>query len=136
MPWTTEQKTFIIEAYFRLDSIRSAQTQFKKHFQYRVHPTHRLIYCWVNKFRDHGTANNLNSKDSNRISHSGRPKSITTPRMLMLSETPLFAAPASLCAGGVRNSKSQGSQSEKPCEKTFMSILTGYRLNINLLLMT
>ena len=38
-----------------------------------------MIYRWVNKFRNHGTVHNLNRIDTNRQSHSGRPKSSRTP---------------------------------------------------------
>ena len=38
-----------------------------------------MIYRWVNKFRTHATVHNLNRKDTNRHSHSGRPKSSRTP---------------------------------------------------------
>jgi len=38
-----------------------------------------MIYRWVNKFRTHGTVHNFNRKDTNRQSHSGRPKSSRTP---------------------------------------------------------
>jgi len=38
-----------------------------------------MIYRWVNKFRTHGTVRNLNREDTNRPSHSGRPKSSRTP---------------------------------------------------------
>ena len=38
-----------------------------------------MIYRWVNKFRTHRTVHNLNRKDTNRQSHSGRPKSTRTP---------------------------------------------------------
>ena len=79
MPWTTEEKTFIVEAYFRLNSINAAQSQFKKRFQCRECPAHSLIYSWVHKFRSHGTVNNLNRKDPDRQSHSGRPKSSRSP---------------------------------------------------------
>ena len=136
MPWTTEQKTFIIEAYFRLDSIRSAQTQFKKHFQCRVHPTHRLIYCWVNKFRDHGTVNNLNSKDSNRISHSGRPMSITTPQNVNAVRDSVVRSPS-------KSLRRRSQELEIPRELVRRILLKDlhlypYRIqiNINLLLMT
>ena len=54
MQWTTEQKTFIVEAYFRLNSIHAAQLQFGC----REFPAHTMIYRWVNKFRAHGTVNN------------------------------------------------------------------------------
>jgi len=38
-----------------------------------------MIYRWVNKFRTHGTVHNLNRKDTNSQSHSGRAKSSRTP---------------------------------------------------------
>ena len=75
MPWTTEQKIFIVEALFRENSIHAAQLQFKKRFRCREFPFHSMIYRWVNKFKTHGTVLNLNRKDTNRQSHSGRPKS-------------------------------------------------------------
>ena len=60
MPWTTEEKTFIVEAYFRLKSIHAAQLQFKERFGCREFPVHSMIYRWVNTFRTHGTVHNLN----------------------------------------------------------------------------
>ena len=79
MPWTTEQKIFIVEAYFRQKSIHAAQLQFKERFGCREFPVHSMIYRWVNKFRTHGTVHNLNRKDTRRQSHSGRQKSSRTP---------------------------------------------------------
>jgi len=79
MPWTTEQKIFIVEAYFRQTFIHAAQLQFKDRFGCCEFPVHSMIYSWINKFRTHGTVHNLNRKDTNRQSHSGRPKSSKTP---------------------------------------------------------
>ena len=79
MPWTTEQKIFIVEAYFRQTSIHAAQLQFKERFGCREFLVHSMIYRRVNKFRTHGTVHNLNRKDTNRQSHSGRPKSSRKP---------------------------------------------------------
>jgi len=79
MPWTTEQKIFIVEAYFRQKSIHAAQLQFKVRFGCREFPVHSIIYRWVSKLRTHGTVHNLNRKDTNWQSHSGRPKSSRTP---------------------------------------------------------
>ena len=78
MPWTTEQKIFIVEAYFRQKSIHAAQ-QFKEQFGCHEFPVHSMIYRWVNKFKTHGTVHNLIRKDTNRQSHSGQPKSSRTP---------------------------------------------------------
>ena len=79
MPWTTEQKIFTVGAYFRQKSIHAAQLQFKERFGCREFPVHSMIYRWVNKFRTNGTVHKLNRKDTNRQSHSGRPKSSRTP---------------------------------------------------------
>ena len=64
MPWTNEEKKFIVEAYFRLKSIHAAQLQFKEQFGCREFPVHSMIYRWLNKFRTHGTVHNLNGKDT------------------------------------------------------------------------
>ena len=60
---------------------RSLSTQLtcSERFGCREFPGHSMIYRWVNKFRTHGTVRNLNRKDTNRQSHSGRPKSSRTP---------------------------------------------------------
>jgi len=55
MPWTTEQKIFIVEAYFRQKSIHTAQLQFKEQFGCREFPVHSMIHRWINKFRTNGT---------------------------------------------------------------------------------
>ncbi|BFZ10390.1 hypothetical protein BsWGS_13429 [Bradybaena similaris] len=118
MPWTTEEKTFIVEAYFRLKSIHAAQLQFKERFRCRefpvhsmiyrcrefpVHsmiyrcrefPVHSMIYRWVNKFRTHGTVHNLNCKDTNRQSHSGRPKSSRTPHNIAAVRDSVVRSPS------------------------------------------
>jgi len=79
MPWTTEQKIFIVEAYFRQKSIHTAQLQFKEQFGCREFPVHSMIYRKVNMFRTHGTVHNLNRKETNRQSYSGQLKSSRTP---------------------------------------------------------
>jgi len=80
IPWTTEQKIFVVEACFRQNYIHAAQLQFKERFGCREFPVHSMIYRWVNKFRIHGTVHNLDCKDTIRQSPSGRPKSSRTPR--------------------------------------------------------
>ena len=79
IPWTTEQKIFIVEAYFRQKSIHAAQLQFIERFGCCELPVQSIIYRWVNKFRTRGTVYNLNRKYTNRQSHSGRLKSSRTP---------------------------------------------------------
>ena len=51
MPWTTEQKIFIVEACFRRKSIHAAQLQFKERFgcrEFPVHEAHFLLSGRVN----------------------------------------------------------------------------------------
>ncbi|GFN80996.1 hypothetical protein PoB_000750200 [Plakobranchus ocellatus] len=47
MPWTTEQKTFAVEAYFELKSTAAVQLRFRRRFQCRDVPCHRSIYLWI-----------------------------------------------------------------------------------------
>ena len=54
--------------------------QFKKRLGSRAFPVHTTIYRWVSKFRTHGTLQKLNRKDTNRQSHSGRPKLSRSPQ--------------------------------------------------------
>ena len=57
-----------------------AQLQFKEWLGCREFPVHSTIYRWVNKYRTHGIVHNLNRKDTNRQSHSGRAKASRTPQ--------------------------------------------------------
>ena len=79
MPWTDGEKAFIVEAYFELKSIVEVKRHFRRHYNCRQCPTHRTIYQWVNKFRNHRTVLNLNAKKNGRQTHSGRPKTSRTP---------------------------------------------------------
>ena len=79
MSWTAEQNIFMVEAYFQQKSVHAAQLQFQEWFGCREFSVHSMIYRWVNKFRTPGTVHNLNHKDTNRPSHSGRLKSSRTP---------------------------------------------------------
>ena len=72
-------KRYLWLSHFRQNSIHAAHLQFKERFGCREFPVHSIIYRWVNKFRTHGTVHNLNRKDTNRQSHSGRPKTSRTP---------------------------------------------------------
>jgi len=64
---------FLTEIYPQ-NSITIQKTVWCREFR-----NHAMIYRWVNKLRTHGTVHNLSHKDSNRQSHSGRPKSSRTP---------------------------------------------------------
>ena len=112
MPWTTEQKIFIVEAYFRQKSVHAAQLQFKERFRCREFPVHSMMYRWINKFRTHGTVHNLNRKDTSRYNHTLDDQNHQGHRTTLLqSETLLSAAQASLCVGEVRSLES----TESPC---------------------
>ena len=136
MPWTIAQKIFIVEAYFRENSIHAAQLQFKKRFACREFPVHSMICRWVNKFRTHGTVLNLNRRDANRQSHSGRQKSSRAPSKVAAVRDSVCAAQASLCVGEVRSWESTGSLWGEFLSQISTCILTGYRLNKNLHLTT
>jgi len=98
IPWTNEQKIFIVEAYFRKNSIHAAQLQFKDWFGCREFPVHSMIYRWVNKFRTHWTVHNLNCKDTNRQSHSGWLKSSRTPHNIAAVRDSVLHSPSkSVC---------------------------------------
>ena len=77
--WAKDIYSWGNASYFRQKSVHAAQLQFKERFGCREFAVHSIIYRWVNKFRTHGTVHNLNRKDTNRQSHSGRPKSSRTP---------------------------------------------------------
>ena len=76
--WVLQHRIFCVEHYFRTSSYESVKTQFRTSFQTEVAPDKSLIYRWVEKFRKHGTVQNLNSKSDDRQTHSGRPKKRTT----------------------------------------------------------
>ena len=127
MPWTTEQKIFIVEAYFQENSIHAAQLQFKNRFGCCKFPVHSMIYRWVNMFRTHGTVLNLYRKDTNRQSHSGQPKS-RAPRKVVAVRDSVVCSPGKSLR---RRSQELGINQECLCSE-FLSqiltcILTGYR---------
>ena len=53
-----------------------------------------MIYRWVSRFRTHGTVHNLNCKDTNRQSHSGRPKSSRTPHNVAAARDSVVHSPS------------------------------------------
>ena len=99
MPWTSEQNIFIVEAYFRQKSIHAAQLQFKEWFGCCEFHVHSMIYRWANKFRTHGTVHNLNREDTNRQSHSGRPKSSRTPHNVAAVRDSVVHSPRTTTSG-------------------------------------
>ena len=94
MPWTTEQKIFTVKAYFRQKSIHAAQLQIKERFGCRKFPVHSMIYRWVYKFRTYRTVHSLNCKNTNRQSHSGRPKSSRTPHNVAAVRDSIVCSPS------------------------------------------
>lgn len=76
MVWSIQEKTYAVEKYFKYESFVRVQRDFRTHFGYRNVPGKKIIHLWVKKFREYGTIYNLNSKNENRPTHSGRPKSV------------------------------------------------------------
>jgi len=132
MPWTTEQKIFIVEAYFQQKSIHAVQLQLKEQLCYHEFPVHSMIYRWVNKFRTHGTVHILNRKDTNRQSHSGRPKSSRTPHNIAAVRDSVVHSSSK----SVPSLESTGSPCREFYSQISTCILAGYRLNKSLHLMT
>ena len=64
------QKAVIVQACFRLNSIHSADSQFKERVRFREFPAHTLIYRKDKKLRTEGAVTNLNRRDTHRHSHS------------------------------------------------------------------
>ena len=93
MAWTTEQKAFVVEAYFRLNSIRTVQLEFKTRFKCLDSPSHQVMYLWIKKFRNHHTLKNLNAKEKGRQSHLGRPKTARTPVNICAVRNSVVASP-------------------------------------------
>ena len=108
MPWTTERKIFIVEAYFQQKSIHAAQLQFKERFGCREFPVHSMIYRWINKFRTLCITSIVKTLTDNHFlddrNHQGHH---TTS---LLSETVLSTAQASPCVGEVRSLESTPSE--------------------------
>ena len=136
MPWTTEQKIFIVEAYFLQKSIHAAQLQLKERFGCLEFPVHSMIYRWVNKFRTHGTMHNLNRKDTYRQSHSGRPISSRTPHNVVAVRDSVVHSPSK----SVRRRSQEIGINRESVRRILIAylhiILTGYRLNKSLHLTT
>ena len=114
-PWATEKIIFIVEAYFRQKSIHAAQLQFKERFECREFPVHSMIYWWVNKFRTHCTVHNLNHKDTNRQSHSGRPKSSRTPHNVAAVRESVGHSPRTTTSGLWQSTPSDMSRCLENC---------------------
>ena len=67
MAWSIEEKTYVVEKYFKFESFVRVQRDFRKHFGCRHVPGKKIIHLWVQKFREHGTICNLNSKNSRML---------------------------------------------------------------------
>ena len=62
MTWTSKEKTFCVEAHIANKSYKVVQANFRRHFRCRKAPSNSRIGAWTQKFREHGTVQNLNSK--------------------------------------------------------------------------
>ena len=79
MSWSTKEKTFCVEAYFANKSYTVVKANFRRKFQCRHASPKSRIFDWVQKFREYGTVQNLNSKGLRDI-YSGRRVSARTER--------------------------------------------------------
>lgn len=79
--YTIQERTFAICTYFETKSFKKVQANFRHQFDCRRYPNKSLIFKWVQKFKEKGTAQNLNSK-TKEGSHSGRRKSARSPRKI------------------------------------------------------
>ena len=79
MSWSTKEKTFCVEAYFTNKSYVIVQADFRRKFWCHHAPSKSRIFDWVQKFREYGTVQNLNSKGL-RDTYSGRRVSARTER--------------------------------------------------------
>ena len=87
-----EHRVFAVEHYFRDGSFKSVQDRFKHEFDTEKAPYKSRIQSWVKNFRTYGTVNNLNSKDDNRPTHSGRPR-IRLPEVIAEIESDVEQSP-------------------------------------------
>jgi len=92
-----QREAFWVEGYFANNSYKVVQTSFRRKFQCRHAPSTSRIFDWIQKFRDYGTVQNLNSKDL-RDTYSGRMVSARTQRnthtMTILHDVCKFASNA------------------------------------------
>ena len=79
MSWSTKEKAFCVEAYFANKSYTVVQANFWRQFQCHHAPSKSRIFDWVQKFREYGTVQNLNSKGL-RDTYSGQRVSARTER--------------------------------------------------------
>ena len=79
MTWSTQEKTFCVEAYFANKSHTKVQANFQRHFRCHQVPSKRNFLDWTQKFREHGTVQNFNSKGLGDT-YSGRRMSARTER--------------------------------------------------------
>ena len=97
MVYTYEQRTKIVEWYIETKSYVKTQRRFAAHFETRAKPSRRMIQYQVEKFREHGTVQNLNKTRSGR-QRTGRSASNVTQ-----SETLWFKVPKSQFADVLRS---------------------------------
>jgi GH35 family endo-1,4-beta-xylanase len=63
---TTLQKTKIVECYFETKSIAKTCRLYLSHFNTTKAPTKRSICLLIKKFKEKGTVNNQNKRNSGR----------------------------------------------------------------------
>ena len=79
--WSIEERTWCVKKYFEYRSFQRIREEFLHQFKEDKSPDRWRIKSWVQKFESFGTLENFNKKCTTRISHSGRKKVRTSPRI-------------------------------------------------------
>jgi len=102
--------------------------QFKERFGCREFLVHSMIYRWVNKFRTHGTVHNLNCKNTNRQSHSGRQKSSRIPHNVAAARDSVVHSPSK----SVRRRSQELGINQESVQKILIADLQMYPFSIQI----
>ncbi|KAF2349533.1 Protein of unknown function DUF4817 [Trinorchestia longiramus] len=82
MQLTKEQRTFIVEKYFRAKNFQQVIQSFQEHFPERQFPTKMTIWRNVTRYRTEGTSLNINKGRSGR-KRTGRSEENPNPNFFV-----------------------------------------------------
>ena len=85
--WELHHHIFCVKNYYKCGSVKKISEQFHTFFEIDRELHKSVIQDWVSKFETYGTAVNLNTKSSDRFSHSGRPRTRTQQIVEMVQES-------------------------------------------------
>ena len=85
--WELHHRIFCVKNYYKFGSVRKISEEFHTFFEIDRELHKSVIQDWVSKFETYGTAANLNKKSSDRLSHSGRPRTRTHQIVEMVQES-------------------------------------------------